>query len=265
MEKKLTFLGHERPLLVDMVIVETPTQAVNNIRNAIYDGAEAFGMQMERLRPEFRTEDILKKLTAYMGNKPLYITNYRGAYNKEMTEEARMDELMLAIKCGATLVDLTGDTFDPTPGEMTKNKIAIDKQKAQIEKFHEAGAEVLMSSHIFKYMEPEQVLELALEQQSRGVDIAKFVTGTDNEEQLWNNLNTIKLLKKELKIPFLFLSNGPWCKMHRVLGPYFGVCMWLCVQQYDALSSRDQPLLRSMKAIVDNFDCVPNISFNLEN
>ena len=261
---KPTFLGHSRPLLVDMIIVDNPTQAVNNIRNAIFDGAEAFGMQMERLRPEYRTEDILKKLTAYMGERPFYLTNYRGAYNKEMTEEARMDELMLGIKCGATLVDLTGDTFDPTPGEMTYNKIAIEKQKAQIEKFHEAGAEVLMSSHIFKYMEPEKVVELALEQQSRGVDIAKFVTSTETEEQLWSNLNTIKLLKQELKIPFLFLSNGPWCKMHRVLGPYFGVCMWLCVQEYDALSSRDQPLLRSMKQIVDNFDYKPNIRAGLE-
>ena len=261
---KPTFLGHKRPLLVDMIIVETPTQAVNNIRNAIYDGAEAFGMQMERLRPEFRTEHILKKLTAYMGDRPFYLTNYRGAYNKEMTEEARMDELMLGIKCGATLVDLTGDTFDPTPGEMTYNKAAIEKQKAQIEKFHEAGAEVLMSSHIFKFMPAEQLVELALEQQSRGVDIVKFVTGTENEEQLWENFNTIKLLKKELKVPFLFLSNGPYCKMHRVLGPYFGVCMWLCVQQYDALSSRDQPLLRSMSEIVRNFDAMPNIREGLE-
>ena len=261
---KPTFLGHNRPLLVDMIIVDNPTQAVNNIRNAIFDGAEAFGMQMERLRPEYRTEDILKKLTAYMGERPFYLTNYRGAYNKEMTEQARMDELMLGIKCGATLVDLTGDTFDPTPGEMTYNKAAIEKQKAQIEKFHEAGAEVLMSSHIFKYMEPERVVELALAQQERGVDIAKFVTGTETEEQLWSNLNTIKLLKEELKIPFLFLSNGPWCKMHRVLGPYFGVCMWLCVQEYDALSSRDQPLLRSMKQIVDNFDYKPNIRAGLD-
>ncbi len=256
---KPTFLGHNRPLLVDMIIVETATEAVNNIRNAIYDGADAFGMQMERLRHEYRTEDILKKLTAYMGDRPFYITNYRGAHNKEMGEQERMDELMLALKCGATLVDLTGDTYDPTPGEMTKNPIAIQKQKDQIARFHEAGGEVLMSSHIFKFMPTEQVVELALEQQSRGADIVKFVTGTENEEQLWENFNTIHALKKELKVPFLFLSNGPWCKMHRVLGPYFGVCMWLCVQKYDALSSRDQPLLRSMSEIVRNFDNKPNL------
>ncbi len=264
MKNKLSFLGHERPLLVDMIIVETPTQAINNIRNAIYDGADAFGMQMERLRPEFRTEEILKKLTAYMGKRPLYLTNYRGAYNKEMTDEERMEELMLGIRCGATLVDLTGDTFDQTAGELTKNPTAIDRQKAQIYKFHEAGAEVLMSSHVFKFMPAEQVLELATEQESRGADMVKFVTATDTEEQLWENLNTIKLLKKELHVPFLFLSGGPWCKLHRIIGPYLGVCMWLCVQQYDALSSRDQPLLRSMKTIVENLDCTPNISFNLE-
>ena len=256
---KPTFLGHDHPLLVDMIIVETPTDCIIHTRKALYEGAEAFGVQMERIKPEYRKEETLKKTFSYMGNKPLYVTNYRGGYNKEMTDEERMEGLKFYLKCGATLVDVMGDTFDPTPGEMTKNPIAIQKQKDQIARFHEAGGEVLMSSHIFKFMPTEQVVELALEQQSRGADIVKFVTGTENEEQLWENFNTIHALKKELDVPFLFLSNGPWCKMHRVLGPYFGVCMWLCVQKYDALSSRDQPLLRSMSEIVRNFDNKPNL------
>ena len=85
MEKKLSFLNFDRPPLVDMIIVETPTQAVNNIRNAIYDGADAFGMQMERLRPEFRTEEILKKLITIVYTE------------LSLVSEVSMDEISLIL------------------------------------------------------------------------------------------------------------------------------------------------------------------------
>ena len=141
---KPSFADFKRPPLVDMIIVETPTQFVTNVHNAIYDGADAFGFQMERLKPEFRTEETLTKMFSHLGDRPLYITNYRGAYNHEMTEEARLDELKLALRCGASLIDITGDTFDPVPGELTKNPAAIEKQKKFIEEVHEMGGQVLM-------------------------------------------------------------------------------------------------------------------------
>ena len=259
---KPTFLGHKRPLLVDMIIVETPTDCVIHTRNAIYDGAEAFGIQMERLLPQYRTEDTLTKMFAYMEDKPIYVTNYRGGHNKDMTDEARMEELKLAYRCGATLLDVPGDTFDknaPAPLELSRERDAVEKQKKLIYELHEMGAEVLMSSHIFHYLPKEEVIELALAQQERGADIAKFVTGAATEEELWDNMNLIRELKKELKIPFLFLANGAYCKPQRVLGPYAGCCMWLCVDTYDKFSSREQPLLRSMSEIVRNFDITPNL------
>ena len=57
-----SFQDFKRPPLVDMIIVETPTQFVTNVHNAIYDGADACGFQMERLKPEFRTEEMLIKM-----------------------------------------------------------------------------------------------------------------------------------------------------------------------------------------------------------
>ena len=242
-----SFADFKRPPLVDMIIVETPTQFITNVHNAIYDGADAFGFQMERLKPEFRTEEMLTKMFSHLGDRPLYITNYRGAYNHEMTEEARLDELKLALRCGASLLDITGDTFDPTPGELTKNPTAIDKQKKFIE-------EVLISSHIYKFLPEEEVLAVALEQQSRGADVVKFVTWSDSEEELMQNLAVIRTLKRELKVPFLFLSGGRYCRMHRAIGPYLGVCCWLCVERYDTFSSREQPLLRAMHTVVENLD-----------
>lgn len=256
---KPTFLGHTKPLLVDMIIVETPTDCVIHTRKALYEGAEAFGVQMERIKPEYRKEETLKKMFSYMGDKPLYVTNYRGGYNKEMTDEERMEGLKFYLKCGATLVDIMGDTFDPTPGEMTKNPIAIDRQKKLIEEIHEMGGEVLMSSHILKYLPEEQVLEIALEQQSRGADIVKFVTGAANEDEMFSNLEITRRLKKELKVPFLFLSSGPYCRMHRIMGPYLGSCMWLCVDEYAAFSSREQPLLSATADVVRKLDFMPTI------
>ena len=249
-----SFADFKRPPLVDMIIVETPTQFITNVHNAIYDGADAFGFQMERLKPEFRTEEMLTKMFSHLGDRPLYITNYRGAYNHEMTEEARLDELKLALRCGASLLDITGDTFDPTPGELTKNPTAIDKQKKFIEEVHEMGGQVLMSSHIYKFLPEEEVLAVALEQQSRGADVVKFVTWSDSEEELMQNLAAIRTLKRELKVPFLFLSGGRYCRMHRAIGPYLGVCCWLCVERYDTFSSREQPLLRAMHTVVENLD-----------
>lgn len=251
---KPTFKNFSRPPLVDMIIVETPTQFVTNVHNAIYDGADAFGFQMERLKPEYRTEEMLTKMFSHLGDRPLYITNYRGAYNRDMTEEARLEELKLALRCGADLLDITGDTFDPTPGELTTDPHAIAKQKQFIEEVHAMGGHVLMSSHIYRFLPEDEVLAVALEQQSRGADVVKFVTWSDSEEELMQNLATIRTLKRELRVPFLFLSGGRYCRLHRAIGPYLGVCCWLCVESYDTFSSREQPLLRAMHSVVENLD-----------
>ena len=100
----------------------------------------------------------------------------------------------------------------------------------------------------------EEVLAVALEQQSRGADVVKFVTWSDSEEELMQNLAAIRTLKRELKVPFLFLSGGRYCRLHRAIGPYLGVCCWLCVERYDTFSSREQPLLRAMHTVVENLD-----------
>ncbi|MGN0833317.1 MAG: type I 3-dehydroquinate dehydratase [Kiritimatiellia bacterium] len=258
--KKPSFLACRRPLLVDMMLEETPSELEGRMRRGIYDGAEAFGIQLERLRPEYRNEATLKPLFAYAEDRPLYVTNYRSGHNAALDDGARMAELELALRCGATLLDLTGDTFAaPEPTEMTADPAAIARQRALIAHWHELGAEVLMSAHVLRFLPEERVVAIALEQQSRGADIAKIVTYAGSEDELAANLNTIRALRRELRIPFLFLADGPYCKPQRVFGPYFGVAMWLCTDTYDALASRNQPLLRAMATAARNIDVTPNL------
>ena len=101
-----------------------------------------------------------------------------------------------------------------------------------------------------KFTPADRVLEIALEQQRRGADICKIVTGAESAEQQIENLRIINLLKEKLNIPFLFLSAGE-SRILRRIGGALGCCMYLCVHEYDKLATRSQPLLCDMKVIRD--------------
>lgn len=240
---KKSFLNATSPFVTEMVQTKTARQAEYKIRNAIADGATAIGLQLQTMPKEERTKETLCALFAATENKPLYVTNYRSDYNAGDTDEELMQGLLDALEYGATLVDIMGDTFDPSPEELTTDETAIKKQMAFIDEVHKRGGEVLMSSHIKQFRNAERVLEVALAQQSRGADIVKIVTGAETEEEQLKNLEICNLLKKELKVPFLFLSGGKYSYLHRTIGPALGVCMWLCFREYDETTYDGPPLL----------------------
>lgn len=256
---KNTFLNHDRPLLTNIIETDSVQKCHIIIKNAIYDGAEAFGIQLCKFPHEDRNEQTYRKLFAATGQRPIYITNYRSKYNVGLDDQECMDGLLLALKCGATLCDIMGDTYDPSPMELTYDQNAIKKQMELIDRVHGMGKEVLMSSHVHKFLPAEKVLEIALEQQRRGADIAKIVTAANTDEEQLENLRITHLLKQELKIPFLFLSSGTHSKLHRMVGPMLGSCMYLCVQQHDVLSTKTQPVLKAAKLVRDNLDYLPDI------
>ena len=245
-----TFLNHDKALLTVMVQGDNPTRIKELIDKSLVNGAEAFGMQFERLKPQYRKKDVYKELFNY-SDKPIYVTNYRGYENGDKSDEILADELLELADCGATLCDVIGDLFDRQPDELAVSKEAINKQMKLIDALHKKGSEVLISTHILKYTPAERVLEIALEHQRRGADISKIVTGADTMEQQLENLKIINLLKENLKIPFLFLAGGE-CHILRRIGGEIGNCMYLCVHEYDELATPVQPLLENVKAIRDN-------------
>ena len=248
---KKTFLTYEKPLLTCMVQARTPQRIKELIDASLPEGAEAFGMQFCRLEEEYRTKETYKELFEHAA-RPVYVTNYRrhGA-NKNKSDEVLAAELLELAECGATLCDVMGDYFDSCEDELSMNEEAIGKQMALIDALHARGAEVLMSSHVLKFLPAERVLEIALEHQKRGADICKIVTGAENMAQQIENLRIITLLKEHLNIPFLFLSGGE-CHITRRIGGALGCCMYLCVHEHDDLATPSQPLLHELKAIRDN-------------
>ena len=251
-----TFLNQSRPLITCMIQADNPDDAVNAIRNAAFDGCDAYGLQVCRLAPEYQTEETLRKIMKPMGAKPCYVTYYRYGYNEGKTDEELADGLLFLQQCGGNLIDVMGDLFCRDPLELTMDEEAVKKQMALIDTIHARGGEVLMSSHTFKFLPAEEVLRIAKEQEKRGADICKIVTGASNEEEELENLRITTLLRKELKKPFLFLSGGH-SKLHRTIGPMLGCCMWLTVQQHDKLSTKGQPVCRAIRAIADHFDYLP--------
>ena len=245
-----TFLKHDESLLTVMVQADNPMRIKELIDKSTEEGAEAFGMQIEKLKSEYRKKDIYKELF-YYSDKPVYVTNYRGCENGDKSDEILADELLELADCGATLCDVIGDLYDRQPDELAVSKEAVNKQINLINELHKKGAEVLISTHIFTYTPAERVLEIALEHQRRGADISKIVTGADTMEQQLENLKIINLLKENLKIPFLFLAGGE-CHILRRIGGEIGNCMYLCVHEYDELATPVQPLIRNVKAIRDN-------------
>lgn len=250
---KKTFLNKPNPMLTVMLQCRTPEVAISRIRNANCMGADAYGLQVETLSPEFQNPDTFKKLFAEMQGRPCYVTNYRYAFNQNLTDDDLAKGLITLSESGATLCDVMGDLFCKHPEELTDNEEAIKKQMELIEKLHSLGSEVLMSSHLYKFAPAERVLEIALEQKRRGADIIKIVTAADTMEQQIENLRITNLLKQELGAPFLFLSGGV-STIHRRLGMKLGCCMSLCVYEHDALSTASQPLLSTMKTIRDSID-----------
>lgn len=250
---KKSFLNHSNPLLTVMLQCEIPEVAISRIRNANCLGADAYGLQVESLKPEYHNSDTYKRIFAEMKNRPCYVTNYRHGNNIGKTDEQLAEGLLQLAESGATLCDVMGDMFCRHPEELTDDTLAINQQIELIEQIHSIGAEVLMSSHILKFTPAERVLEVALEHKRRGADIIKIVTGADSMEQQLENLRITDLLKRELGAPFLFLSGGE-CSLHRRIGIKLGCCMALCVYEHDALSTAAQPLLSTMKIVRDSID-----------
>lgn len=244
-----SFLNSKSPFVTEMVQVPTAEMAERKISNAVANGATAIGFQMSYLEKDYRGKETLTKILSSAKDKPVYFTNYRGNFNQGISDEELLNGLLFGMGCGATMVDVMGDSFDPSPEELTTDEKAIKKQMDFIDVVHKKGGEVLMSSHIYQFRPAERVLEIALEHEKRGADMVKIVTGADTPEEEIKNLEICNLLKKELKVPFLFLSGGNYTKLHRTIGPALGVSMWLCFSEYDQTTYAGPPLIENVLKI----------------
>ena len=243
------FLINDRPTLTAMLKPSTTEQILIEIDKILEQGTDAFGFQIDMLKAEERCEKNFKKIFIAMQNKPCYVTNYYRGNKLPITDDELVEGLCIAIQCGGVLADIPADIYDRVAGEFTEKAEAVEKQMRAVERIHSLGGEVLMSSHVLRYADCDEVLKIAEAHRERGADVSKIVTDANSESELLNNLRTSVVLKERLGIPSLFLCNGTHCERHRILGPAIGSDMFLVIE-----NSRDgicpQPTIKRAKEML---------------
>ena len=89
MEK--TFLDCDKKTLTVMVQAATPDRVKELIDKSTPLGAEAFGIQFERIKNEYQNKKTYKELFSYT-DKPTYVTNYRSWENSEKSDETLAED-----------------------------------------------------------------------------------------------------------------------------------------------------------------------------
>lgn len=249
---KASFLNHDKPLLCAMIQCATPDECCEKIRLSLAAGAEAIAIQLDRLKRNLRTRNHLTQIFAACAGKPIYVTSYRTGENIGMTDDECVELLLLALECGATLFDVMGDLYDRSPQyELTMDKEAVKKQMALIDKIHQAGGEVLISSHTYKSTTLEENLMIAREQARRGADVIKIVNDAQSADEIPIYIDAIQKIIHETGKKLLFLASGK-AELLRYIGPSLGVCMYLTVVDHGELDTEEQPKLYRAKALREN-------------
>lgn len=243
-----------RPLLASMLMESNPDDTIVRIRKSIYDGADILAMHLEYLKPEYRNSRDLRRIFNYAEDKSVYTMFYRTDFNAHISEEERVDLQLEAARSGASMVDMMGDTYNPSPMQLAKDAATIDRQRTMIDAFHAEDCEVMLSSHTWCFMTAEETLDHCDQLIRRGADMVKIAMCAFDEDQMDEVFRTTRLMKRQLGVPFLHVCMGQYGKLHRMLSPVLGSMMALCMQDYMTVSNKEQPLLRAAHTVYDNLD-----------
>ena len=256
MKPRLTNIAN-RPLFASMIMESNPEDSIVRFRKSAYDGADLYAVHLEYLDEAYHNCDTLKRIFDYAGNKPVYTMYYRTAQNAHISEEEHVRVQMEAARAGASMVDMMGDIYNPSPRQLAMDPQTISRQRRMIDGFHSLDCEVMLSSHTWCFMTAEETLDHCDALVRRGADLVKIAMCAFEEDQMEEVYRTTRLMNKQLKVPFLHVCMGQYGKLHRLMAGTLGSCMVLCMQDYVPVANKEQPLLRAARAVYANMDWQP--------
>ena len=289
MQEQNHFTDLVQPFTCVGVYEETPAEAISVIKESEHRGADSFvvtlmGDGIHGLRKEFLNEADLSQIFNCT-SKPVMAIYYRWNFAGEtidITDGERQDILRMAVRAGADAIDYVGDTYDPTSGPelfseeaaeyslrsegppqevAPRDPEAYERQKAEIEEFHEMGAEVQTSTHARVHLEPERALEVAQEFDTLGADMVKLVSVDRSWEDLLDTFRACVLMDRHLDADFIMMSHGEHGILGRYMAPYFGSMLCFTRTSYsantkDAGGFYSQPLTEN---VVEIYDAMQNV------
>ena len=248
---KKSFFNRQNTAVTALFSGTNIAELLAKTRTAAAEGADGIAIELHALPPELRTVDNFRRIMneAYL---PFMFICYRNCQWYGSDDEARQEFLLRAAEAGAEVIDVMGDLYCPTPGELTEDPAAVEKQKKLIAAIHERGAKALISSHMHTLppMTADEIKQVLSIQADRGADICKIVTNGENRESFLEAIKADIELAATFEKPFIHLTNGPFSKMHRFMGTKLGLVITFGVPEYD-LTTYNQPLIKSFKTVRD--------------
>ncbi|MBR0057552.1 MAG: type I 3-dehydroquinate dehydratase [Kiritimatiellae bacterium] len=237
-----------RPLFTALFAGNSVAELVRSARAAHWQGADAVCAELRDLPREERTAEALRP---FMTATPLptMCCLYRND-SLGQDDDARQKDLLAALEAGAACIDVMGDLYDPSPREWTRKPAAVAKQRRLITKIHEAGAQVIVSAHLYAFVGPDEVLAQLKDFEKRGADIVKLVQTADTEEEFLAALRATLLCRRELKAPFVHLVSGAFAALHRLIAPSLGLA--LTFAKLDPRDAIPMPPLSNLKGVFEN-------------
>ncbi len=269
-------ISSKKSILVSSLRARTLENVLFDIDDSVKQGADAFLLHVELLNKELMNVTSIKKIIDST-DKPMMILNYRVddeilnkynlAFDNRCYSDQQLNELKIqAVEAGASAVDLPMHSYDDDcknslsgkkfcygiPNEISLSEQAIEKQKQFVKRVHSLGGEILMSSHVGMMLKADEILWLAKEIESRGVDIVKIIVTCKTKEDFFELLSAYPLLQKNLSKPFLLQTSGKYGKFIRPIAPLLGSCMALCHNRHYDISNFEKPLINDFK-IIENY------------
>lgn len=248
---KRSFFNRQTTAVTALFCGSSIAELVAKTRTAAAEGADGIAIELHALHPEFRTVDQFRRIMSE-AQLPFMFICYRGCQWFGNDDEARQEYLLRAADAGAEVIDVMGDLYCPTPGELTEDPEAVEKQKKLIGEIHKRGAKALISSHMHTLppMSAEEIRRVLKIQSDRGADICKIVTNGADKDAFLEAVKADIELGTTFEKPFIHLTNGPFGKLHRFLGTKLGLAITFGVPEYDS-TPYNQPLVRSFKTVRD--------------
>lgn len=267
------FAKQQGPLFAAVIKETNVRRAMAAMKNASVHGANAVDLHIMPMEAEERTAEKLRPL--FQGaSVPVMALCYpydaRGNYI-EVQDEARMEMLLTACEAGADCVDIQAYTFGgkaldeafapyegkegysfaaKKPREINLDPEVLEKQRQWIRKFHDAGADVLMSAHVGVNLNCQEMLDLAAHLAKQEVDILKFVGICDTDEEFAEYCRTVFALRKAFpQINIHYHCNGAKGPLTRAIAPMLGSYLVFCNDGYQENSDINQLDLKSMTTI----------------
>ena len=240
-----------KPLFTAIFCDNAVATLAQQAKAAHWAGADAVCVELKNLPREERSAERLRTL---MDATPLptMCCLYRNDILDGEDDDARTKTLLAALDAGAACIDVMGDLFDKSPREWTRKPSAIAKQKRLIAKIHDAGAQVILSSHPLAPLPPEEVLAQLQDFEKRGPDIVKLVQTANTEEEFLAALRATFLCRRELKKPFVHLVAGAFGNLHRMIAPSLGIALTFASLDPRGAFPMPQPPLANLKGAFES-------------